>query len=249
MDNIWIAVAVLATSTLSGILGMGGGMILMGIILLLLPVEWAMVLHGFTQLASNGSRAWLHRADVEWRFLPRYFAGALVAYLILSWLALAPSKAVVFIALGSLPLIGRLPGLAGRMDITKGAVASLCGATVFGAQVLAGASGPALDVFFLTDRLNRFQIIATKALTQSLSHAMKIVYFAAILIDTQQARPFSWWLVPMMMAIPPLGSYLGKQVLHRVSDSRFLKMTRYAATGIGLVWLIRGLHKLSISQD
>ena len=78
MDNVGIALAVLATSTLSGILGMGGGMILMGIFLLLLPLEWAMVLHGCTQLASNGSRAWLHRTEVEWRFLPRYFAGAVV---------------------------------------------------------------------------------------------------------------------------------------------------------------------------
>ena len=244
MDNVGIALAVLATSTLSGILGMGGGMILMGIFLLLLPLEWAMVLHGCTQLASNGSRAWLHRTEVEWRFLPRYFAGAVVAYLVLSYLAWAPSKAVAFIALGSLPLIGRLPGLSGRLDITKGGVASLCGATVFGAQVVAGASGPALDVFFLTDRLNRYQIVATKALTQTLSHAMKIVYFSTILTATEQTRPFSLWLVPMLVAIPPVGSYLGKQVLHRVSDSRFLSMTRHAAIGIGMIWLARGVHLL-----
>jgi uncharacterized membrane protein YfcA len=244
MDNVMIAVAVLATSTLSGILGMGGGMILMGIFLLLVPLEWAMVLHGCTQLASNGSRAWLHKGNVEWRFLPRYFVGAMIAYLVMSYLAWAPSKGVAFIALGSLPLIGRLPGLSGRLDITKSGVAALCGVTVFGAQVVAGASGPALDVFFLTDRLNRFQIVATKAVTQTLSHAMKILYFAVILTDAQQVPPFSPWLVPMLMAIPPLGSILGKQVLDRVSDSRFLSMTRYAATGIGMVWLLRGVHLL-----
>ncbi len=242
MDNVMIAVAVLATSTFSGILGMGGGMILMGIFLLLVPLEWAMVLHGCTQLASNGSRGWLHRDNVEWRFLPRYFVGALIAYLVMSYLAWAPSKAVAFIALGSLPLIGRLPGLSGRLDITKSGIATLCGVTVFGAQVVAGASGPALDVFFLTDRLNRYQIIATKAVTQTLSHAMKIVYFTAILSAADQVWPFSLWLVPMLMVIPPLGSYLGKQVLHRVSDRGFLSMTRYAATGIGMVWLFRGVH-------
>ena len=110
------------------------------------------------------------------------------------------------------------------------------------AQVVAGASGPALDVFFLTDRLNRYQIIATKAVTQTLSHAMKIVYFTAILSAADQVWPFSLWLVPMLMVIPPLGSYLGKQVLHRVSDRGFLSMTRYAATGIGMVWLFRGVH-------
>jgi uncharacterized membrane protein YfcA len=244
MDNALIAVAVLATSTISGILGMGGGMILMGIFLLLVPLEWAMILHGCTQLASNGSRAWLHRGDVERHFLPRYLVGAIVAYLTLSYLAWAPSKALAFMALGSLPLVARIPGLSGRLDITRGAVAVLCGATVFGAQVLTGASGPALDVFFLTDRLNRYQIIATKALTQTLSHAMKIVYFATILANIEQVRPFSLWLLPMLMAIPPLGSYLGKRVLHGVSDSGFLSLTRYATTAIGVIWLVRGIHLL-----
>jgi uncharacterized protein len=242
MDNALLAVVVLLTSTLSGVLGMGGGMILMGIFLLLVPLEWAMVLHGCTQLASNGSRAWLHREQVRWRFLPRYFLGALFSYVVMSYLAWVPSKAVAFIALGSLPLIGRLPGLAGRrLDITKGWIAAICGVTVFGAQVLAGASGPALDVFFLTDRLNRYQIIATKAMTQTLSHAMKILFFAAILADTAPDRSFSLWLIPMLMAIPPLGSYLGKQLLHRVSDSDFLLLTRHAATAIGLTWFVRGI--------
>ena len=45
-----IAVAVLITSFISGILGMAGGMILMGVLLALLPLPTAMVLHGVTQM-------------------------------------------------------------------------------------------------------------------------------------------------------------------------------------------------------
>ena len=51
------AAAVLFTSFLSGIFGMAGGMILMGLLLAMLPVATAMLLHGITQLASNGWRA------------------------------------------------------------------------------------------------------------------------------------------------------------------------------------------------
>jgi uncharacterized membrane protein YfcA len=244
METLVLAVAVLATSTLSGILGMGGGMILMGIFLLLVPLEWAMVLHGFTQLASNASRATLHRHAVEWRFLPMYLAGAGLVFAALSSLSWVPSKGLAFVALGSLPFVARIRGLAARLDITRRATAILCGATVFGAQVLAGASGPALDVFFLTDRLSRFQIVATKAVTQTLSHALKIAYFALILTTSDQVVPFPPWLIPALAAIPPVGSWLGKRVLERVSDREFLTLTRWIALGIGVVWMARGLHLL-----
>jgi hypothetical protein len=50
-----LSTSVLATSFISGIFGMAGGMVLMGILLLLLSVEQAMVIHGVAQFASNGS--------------------------------------------------------------------------------------------------------------------------------------------------------------------------------------------------
>ena len=52
-----LAVSSLVTSFISGILGMAGGMILMGILLAVVPLPQAMMLHGITQLASNGWRA------------------------------------------------------------------------------------------------------------------------------------------------------------------------------------------------
>src|SRR6185369_1955157 len=73
-----IAGASLVTSFISGILGMAGGMIFMGILLALLPVPAAMVLHGISQLAANGWRAILLRDRVEWRVVSRFAAGALV---------------------------------------------------------------------------------------------------------------------------------------------------------------------------
>src|SRR5579864_2185124 len=42
------------TALLSGIFGMAGGLILIGVLLTLFPVPQAMVLHAVTQMASNG---------------------------------------------------------------------------------------------------------------------------------------------------------------------------------------------------
>ena len=49
----------IGTAFLSGIFGMAGGMILVGVLLALLPVPAAMALHAITQMASNGWRAFL----------------------------------------------------------------------------------------------------------------------------------------------------------------------------------------------
>ena len=60
---IWalITLSAFATSVLSGIVGMAGGMVLMFVLITLLPVSSAMVLHAATQLTANGSRAWMLR--------------------------------------------------------------------------------------------------------------------------------------------------------------------------------------------
>ena len=76
---ISISITVLITAFISGILSMAGGMILMGVLLALLPLPIAMMLHGITQMASNGWRAWLWRVNVDWRVFRGYAWGAMLA--------------------------------------------------------------------------------------------------------------------------------------------------------------------------
>lgn len=56
-----LGAVMLGTACLSGIFGMAGGMILMGVLLAVMSVPDAMALHGVTQMASNASRglSWL----------------------------------------------------------------------------------------------------------------------------------------------------------------------------------------------
>ena len=74
-----LCLTMVATSFLSGIFGMAGGMILIGVLLALLPLPEAMVLHGVTQMASNG---WRGRCGGGMRTGARsgaYAVGALLA--------------------------------------------------------------------------------------------------------------------------------------------------------------------------
>ena len=76
-EGVVVHIAIV-TSFLSGIFGMAGGMILMGLLLALMPLPAAMVLHGVTQLTSNGWRAWLWRAHIDWRIVGRFAVGSLL---------------------------------------------------------------------------------------------------------------------------------------------------------------------------
>ena len=57
-----LILTMVGTSLLSGVFGMAGGLVLVGVLLVLLPVPDAMALHAVTQIASN---AW--RATLWWR--------------------------------------------------------------------------------------------------------------------------------------------------------------------------------------
>src|SRR5437868_8516637 len=100
-----LAVSGLVTSFISGILGMAGGMILMGILLALMPVPAAMMLHGVAQLASNGWRAMLWRAEVDWRVFRGYVLGALISTGIFVVLQLVVSKPIALVVMGLTPFI------------------------------------------------------------------------------------------------------------------------------------------------
>ena len=70
-----LGLLMVATSFLSGLFGMAGGLILIGVLLALMPLPTAMVLHAITQMASNGWRAFLWRSHIRWRPVCVYLIG------------------------------------------------------------------------------------------------------------------------------------------------------------------------------
>ena len=81
-----------ATSFISGILGMAGGMILMGILLATMSVGSAMIVHGVTQLASNGWRAILWRQFIDRRIVVGYLIGLALAVALFALVSLVLSR-------------------------------------------------------------------------------------------------------------------------------------------------------------
>ena len=233
---------VLATSMLSGLLGMAGGMVLMAVLAATLPIATAMILHGAVQLTANGARAWFLRQHIRWSILPWYAAGAALVLALFSMLVLVPEAGWVLVCIGMLSLAGRFSGHVARMEVTRPAVASLCGAVVTAAQLLAGASGPLLDVFYLHSQMTRHEVVASKAITQAFGHVLKIGYYGVI-IGSSATLPTPFLMLAMAAAV--LGTRLGTTLLDRINERRFRHWSGLVITTLAGVCIVSGVWMIA----
>src|SRR4030088_139413 len=103
-----LGLLMVGTAFLSGLFGMAGGLILIGVLLTLLPLPSAMVLHAITQMASNGWRAFLWRSHIRWRPVSVYLIGCAVALALWSITRYVPDKPIALLLLGATPFMARL---------------------------------------------------------------------------------------------------------------------------------------------
>lgn len=237
-----IIAAVLVTSFISGILGMAGGMILMGVLLALLPLSAAMLLHGITQMASNGWRAWLWRAHINWRVMLGYALGALLALGLFFGFQFVVQKPVAYLILGLTPFVGYVlpPRLA--LNIDRPMHPFLCGLICTSIQMLAGVSGPLLDVFFIKSSLDRKGVVATKAVSQSFGHLLKIIFFGSVSFTAYGSvtEGLSPGLIAGCVVFAFVGTSLSKRVLEKMSDANFRQWTQWTVQTMGAIYLVWG---------
>jgi uncharacterized membrane protein YfcA len=235
--------ASLATSFISGILGMAGGMILLGILLAVLPVSAAMTLHGITQFAANGARAFMLRREVDWRISGGYAAGALLALALFALARIVLSKPHALIAMGLTPFVGLALPERLHLNVERRGHSFACGLVCVALALTAGIAGPILDLFFVRSRMPRHAVVATKAITQTMTHLLKIVYFAALVgAGASLAEPA---LAVTMVALAFVGTSLSKRVLQRMTDASFRAWTRWTVMSVAAVYLIGGIRGLS----
>jgi uncharacterized membrane protein YfcA len=242
------AAAALGTSFLSGIFGMIGGLVLMGVLLLFLPVPAAMTLHAITQMTANGWRAAVWNRHILWRVLPGYLAGSAVVFGLLALVQFTPPKPWVYLCLGITPFLARLLPREHAPDVRRKGAPVLVGAMVTTLHILAGVSGAVLDMFFLARDLDRRAVVATKAMTQSLGHGIKFVYFTLVAVAPLNIEPGTVshalevpvWVYVMAAGLAICGTTLAAPVLRRFSNTAFQIWSRRLVLGIGAVYLVQG---------
>ncbi|WP_274626281.1 sulfite exporter TauE/SafE family protein [Arvimicrobium flavum] len=242
LTGVFLVVAVLLTSTLSGVFGMVGGMVLLWLLLLVMPVTTAIAVQGMLQLVANCSRAYFARAWMDWRIIGFSTAGLALAILLLALVSYTPSVAMVSICVGLLPIIVWMPVRRLRLDASRPLHAVACGFISGGLNIGVGVAGPVADVFFVRTDMDRRKVIATKAALQVLSHLAKVVYYSGSLVLLSRTE-----IVSIGIAAPfaVLGSILGHRILVRLSNEGFRQGTRWLVTVVGAFYFVQGVYLIA----
>jgi uncharacterized membrane protein YfcA len=238
-----IGVTMLGSAFVSGLFGMAGGMILLGVLLIFMDVVPAMVLFGLIQMVSNGWRATLWRNHVKWSIVWRFLVGSTLVFLLMRTVALLPSKATLYFTLGLLPFAAIMLPERLSLDITRRGMPYFAGAVIIVLQLMAGAAGHILDVFFQKSPLDRRSIVATKAVTQVMGHVYRIIYFGSFAPTIDAAIP--WWGYVVAVGLTIAGTSLAATVLARMTDDGFRAWSRRVTIVISVTYIARGLWLLA----
>ena len=239
-----VLLTMVATAFLSGIFGMAGGLVLIGILLVLLPVPEAMMLHGVTQLASNGWRGVLWIKHVRWSAIVPYLGGCAVALVLWAFWRYVPSKAVALLMLGGAPFLVRLIPAQFKPDPENPVHGSIYGVLCMTLMLLTGVTGPLLDRFFLGGKLDRRQVIATKAICQIFGHGAKLLYFGAMIDQTATVDPI---VATLAVLASMLGTSLAARVLERMSDAQFRVWSNRIITAVSGYFVAYGCYVLAVT--
>ena len=236
-----LAGVMLFTAFLSGIFGMAGGMILMGVLLAVLPLPAAMVLHAVTQMASNAWRAVLWRRHINWRPVGFFLIGNLAALAVWSVFQWVPEKAVALLMLGLTPFMFRMLPAAIKPNPLVAGHGVAMGGVCMSLMLVCGVSGPLLDTFFLGGGMERRQIVATKAVCQVAGHFSKLVYFGALVAGGGGLDPV---MLGLAIAASMAGTTLARRILEAMTDKQFRTWADRVITVIAVYYLGQGVWLL-----
>lgn len=221
MTELILVAVVLATSCLTAVIGMGGGVLLLTLMPGLVPTSAILPLHALTQLASNASRAGFGWRSLDLAIVPAFVIGALAGswlgseiYQVLDerWL---PAFIGVFILVFTwLPL----PLVRGGGQLALGVL----GFFQTGLGMLAGATGPLGAAVLLQRNTERDWLVVNTALYMTLNHGLRV--FAYFAIGFSYAP---WWPLLTGMVIAGIaGSWLGTRLRRLVPQRDFHKWFR-----------------------
>ena len=242
MESLILIISAFITSSISAVLGMGGGIILLGIMAILIPEGYMVIaLHGIIQLFSNTTRTFVFRNHIKTKLIKEFLLGAIIGLLI--------SGIIIFLLILGLevqsakdlkvdflkPVIGifiiwylYLKGPKKKKEANSFTKVGLISGF---STVFVGATGPLIAPFFINDNLTKENIIANKAACQMISHLGKIPLF--IYFFNMDYFAEMTVLLPLIIAVF-LGTNLGKHILAFIPELTFKKIFKILLTIIAV---------------
>ena len=236
MELIILIISAFITSSISAVIGMGGGIILLGIMAIIIPNGFMVIaLHGIIQLISNTTRTYVFRKYLKKDLIKEFSIGAIIGagisafiiFLLIKFFEVSSANEIKVDFLK--PIIGIfiiwylfLKGGKKEKDsksfIKVGSISGL-------ASVFVGATGPLIAPFFLNSNLTKENIIANKAACQMITHLTKIPLFI-LFFNVNYVEEYKL-LLPLILAVF-IGTNFGKKILKMIPEKLFIKLFKAA---------------------
>lgn len=216
-------------SSLAGVVGMGGGILLITLMPGLIPTAAIIPLHAVTQLASNFSRAGFGWRHIEWRLVPSIALGAVAgaalgagiySRLSLDWLPALIGVLILLLTWVPLPA----PRGRGRLSLL------LLGFYQAGLGMIAGATGPLGAAVLARYGEQRDWLVVNTAVYMSLSHVVRAAAFGLLGFQFAPWLPLLFGMIVASVA----GSWVGTRLRQYVPQANFQRWFRILISVLAL---------------
>ena len=242
LEIAFLSAVIVGTSFLSGLFGMAGGIILVGVLLTMMPVPAAMALHAVTQIASNGWRAALWIRHARFGVFFNYTIGAAATLGVWSIWRYIPPAPLAMLMIGLVPFSLSLVPERLRPNPDSRRDGIIVGVVCMSLMLTTGVTGPLLDAFFLGGSFDRRGKIATKAVCQVFGHAAKLVYFGAIVDASGTLDPLT---ASFAVAAAALGTTLARKPLEKMGEAFFMRWSWRIVYTVSTFYVASGLWQIA----
>jgi len=221
IDEILLGLLTFLTSTVAGVVGVGGGMLLIAILPLFLPLNAIIPVHGVTQMSSNISRAFFGIKDVQFKVVPKFVLGSILGVTLFAFLLSYISLEYVPLFIGVYILLNLWSKSFGQY-IKKYESYFMAGFFQTGLSVIVGATGPLTMTLLLKDFDDKDKVVATGAMLMSITHTAKLFVFA---IFGFMFFEYIYMMI-FMVAGAVAGSYFGTKIRHKIDGKKFINILK-----------------------
>lgn len=222
----FLIVASVFTSATTAAFGVGGGIMMLVLMGLFMPVTALIPVHGVVQLGSNLGRAFhMRRAAVVSMIVP--FAaggavGALAGGAVVTDLPEALLKTVLAIFIIAITWVKLPPLPAAKSPVVFG----VGGAVSTALTMFLGATGPLVAALMARAFDTRQQVVANSAVAMAIQHVLKVAVFGALGFNLAPWLPLAF----AMIASGYLGTMIGGGLLENMDEARFRFWFRIGVT-------------------
>ena len=234
MDELILGLITFFTSTIAGIVGVGGGMMLIVILPSFLPLNALIPIHGLTQVSSNLSRAIFGYKDVQYEVIPKFLLGSAIGIGIFAAVLNLISLEYVPLFIGVYILLS-LWSEKFNEKIKRYESYFLAGFFQTGLSMVVGATGPLTMTLLFKDYEDKNKVVATGAALMSITHILKVfvfMYFGFVFFD------YIGVIIAMIIGAVS-GSWVATKLRDEIDGKRFTIILKVLLSALAIQVIVK----------